>query len=271
MCARCFTSARGARRACMLRAHAGCRAWAVARVLSPRLRAILRRSGCPPVARLERVSHTPTAHALLHCSRDVCGSVIASAHPGLAGPGSGTSSGGFAMALDGDEGDQHASSRVAVGDGRSSSAVAVASRSGPLTAAPHYPCRPLLAAGLSWPLSSLLAPRSCSLLRRESAFNCARGLQAWHAVVRCAGVRACGAASVRRRELRGRRHRRKTRRLEDGALPAARKPHLANLQSLTDKPAGGSTARSLRLAARNSHHQAANGSRRQKGPSVVGG
>ena len=84
--------------------------------------------------------------------------------------------------------------------------------------------------------------------------NCARGLQAWHAVVRCEGVRACGAASVRRREFRGRRHRHKPRRLEDGAKPRrANSWKRANLQSLTDKPAGGSTARSLRLAARNGH------------------
>ena len=84
--------------------------------------------------------------------------------------------------------------------------------------------------------------------------NCARGLQAWHAVVRCEGVRACGAASVRRREFRGRRHRHKPQRLEDGAKPRrANSWKRANLQSLTDKPAGGSTARSLRLAARNGH------------------
>ena len=87
----------------------------------------LRRPGWQPVARLVRVSHAPTAHALLRRSRDVCGAVLATAHPGLAGLGSGTSSGGLAMALGGNEGDRRASPHVAeVEGGRSSSAVAAA-------------------------------------------------------------------------------------------------------------------------------------------------
>jgi hypothetical protein len=162
------------------------------------------------VARLVRDSRAPTARALLHCSRDACGSVVATARPVLAGPGSGTSSGGFARSLGGEEGDQRASPRVA--EGRRPLLVCGAAALAP--------------ASLSWPLSRLQAshgrsPRTGLPRPHES---CARSIASSNSILRsitravsvlimrrrglCAHVRACGAAIMRRRKLRGRRHRR---------------------------------------------------------------
>ena len=86
-----------------------------ARAVSSRPLASPCRAGWQPVARLVHVSHAPTAHALLCCSRDACGPVIAASHPVLAGSGSGASSGGLAMALGGDEDSRRTSVRVAEG------------------------------------------------------------------------------------------------------------------------------------------------------------
>ena len=66
---------------------------------------------------------------------------------------------------------------------------------------------PLSSSGLSWPPSAM------------SSFDCARSVWARQAAVQCAGVQACGATSMRRRQASRRRHRRKTRILEDEAKP----------------------------------------------------
>ena len=222
---RCFTSACGARRACMLRAPSGMTAHGQSPASSPLASALsLRRSRCPPVARLERVSHTPTAHALLHCSRDVCGSVIASAHPGLAGSGSGASSGGLALALGGDVDGRRASPHVAEG-GRPTAALVCIFRRLSSRASHGRSSSPRSSVGLPRPLSSSGLSRPPSAM---SSFDCARSVWARQAAVQCAGVQACGATSMRRRQASRRRHRRKTRILEDEAKPRNAARNLQN-------------------------------------------
>ena len=60
------------------------------------------------------------------------------------------------------------------------------------------------------------------------AFDCARSVWARQAAVQCAGVQACGATSMRRRQASRRRHRRKTRILEDEAKPRNAARNLQN-------------------------------------------